>query len=57
MVHPWVVDGGTPSNMADSYIDIEYTVMDSQQGEDFQPGGWVRTKQLRKLGNSITVKS
>ena len=39
MVHPWVVDGETPSIMEDSYKDTEYAVMDSQQGEDFQPGG------------------
>jgi hypothetical protein len=45
MVHPQVVYEGTPSNM-ESYQDVEYTVMDSQQGEDFQPGGWVRSKQL-----------
>jgi hypothetical protein len=57
MVNPWVVDGGMPSRMENSYKDIEYAVMDSQQGEDFHPGGWVRSKQLGKLRNSITVKT
>ena len=46
MVHPQVVDGGMASNMEDSYKDIEYAVMDSQQGEAFQPGGRARSKQL-----------